>query len=325
MNNNEENTAVELHDYHPSRADLKSDILGGLRQPRKWISSMYFYDERGSQLFDRICEQPEYYPTRTELAIMEADVDAMCDLLGEHVLLVEPGSGSSLKTRILLAHMHKPAGYVPVEISRDYLMQSVEALQEAFPTIEILPVCADFTSAFELPSPEVAAARNVVYFPGSTIGNFEPDDALDLLANMRRLAADNGALLVGVDLRKEVAVMEAAYNDAAGVTAEFNLNVLARLNRDLKADFDLSAFRHRAIWNDEESRIEMHLVSSRDQEAHIAGETFHFAEGEYIHTESSYKYTPERFAALAARAGFRVKRIWTDDRRWFSVQYLESV
>ncbi|MGD8575002.1 MAG: L-histidine N(alpha)-methyltransferase, partial [Gammaproteobacteria bacterium] len=155
MNNNEENTAVELHDYHPSRADLKSDILGGLRQPRKWISSMYFYDERGSQLFDRICEQPEYYPTRTELAIMEADVDAMCDLLGEHVLLVEPGSGSSLKTRILLAHMHKPAGYVPVEISRDYLMQSVEALQEAFPTIEILPVCADFTSAFELPSPEV--------------------------------------------------------------------------------------------------------------------------------------------------------------------------
>jgi dimethylhistidine N-methyltransferase len=214
---------------------------------------------------------------------------------------------------------------VPVEISRDYLMQSVEALQEAFPTIEILPVCADFTSAFELPSPEVAAARNVVYFPGSTIGNFEPDDALDLLANMRRLAADNGALLVGVDLRKEVAVMEAAYNDAAGVTAEFNLNVLARLNRDLKADFDLSAFRHRAIWNDEESRIEMHLVSSRDQEAHIAGETFHFAEGEYIHTESSYKYTPERFAALAARAGFRVKRIWTDDRRWFSVQYLESV
>lgn len=315
---------LDLLDQHPTRKDLKADVLNGLRQPRKWISSMYFYDERGSKLFDEICELPEYYPTRTELAIMERYASEMSALLGPEVSLIEFGSGSSLKIRILLDHLESPTAYVPVEISREHLLNSAHELERDYPKIQILPVCADFTAPFELPHPQPVPKRNVAYFPGSTIGNFEPSDALDLLRQMRSVAKANGALLIGVDLKKDPAILERAYNDAAGVTAAFNLNVLARLNRELGADFDLAHFHHRAIWNARESRIEMHLVSDRVQQVHLGGETFFFKPDEYIHTESSYKYLPEEFARMAAKAGFKSERVWTDEGRLFSVQYLTS-
>lgn len=318
-------TDIDLLDLHPSRADLRTDVLHGLRQPQKWISSMYFYDERGSQLFDEICQLPEYYPTRTEISIMENDAEEMSELLGPNVLLVEFGSGSSVKIRVLLEHLDRLAAYVPVEISREHLMNSSRELQESYPDIAILPVCADFTAPFDLPEPPQPAARNVVYFPGSTIGNFEPPDALDLLRQMRRVAGDGGALLIGVDIKKDPSILERAYDDAAGVTAAFNKNILTRLNRELGADFDLAHFHHRAVWNPEHSRIEMHLVSDRPQTVHIAGETISFAQNEFIHTESSYKYLPDEFARLAGEAGFAVEHVWIDPAGLFSVQYLSSV
>ncbi|HET6726382.1 MAG TPA: L-histidine N(alpha)-methyltransferase [Gammaproteobacteria bacterium] len=317
-------TELDLLDLHPTRTDLKADVLYGLRQPQKWISSMYFYDERGSQLFDEICELPEYYPTRTEIGIMENDADEMGELLGPNVLLVEFGSGSSIKIRLLLEHLHRIAAYVPVEISREHLMNSARELQDAYPEIAILPVCADFTAPFDLPEPPQPARRTVVYFPGSTIGNFEPPDALELLRHMRRIAGNEGALLIGVDLKKDVSILERAYDDSAGVTAAFNKNVLARLNRELGADFDLDHFHHRAVWNESHSRIEMHLVSDQAQSVHIGGDTISFEKDEYIHTESSYKYLPDEFAQIAGEAGFSVEHVWRDSAGLFSVQYLES-
>ncbi|MCG8435945.1 MAG: L-histidine N(alpha)-methyltransferase, partial [Gammaproteobacteria bacterium] len=230
---------VELLDYHPKKSDMKSDVLQGLQNPEKWISSMYFYDEHGSKLFDDICELPEYYPTRTELAIMQENIDDICSALGPQVSLIELGSGSSLKIRELLDHLDDPAVYVPVEISREHLIESAEALQDDYPDLEILPVCADFTGPFDLPSPRTEPLRNIVYFPGSTIGNFEPDDALSLLIQCTKIAKQGGGMLIGVDLQKDRETLERAYNDAAGVTAEFNLNVLTRLNRELQSNFNL--------------------------------------------------------------------------------------
>lgn len=319
---NDSTSELDLQDYHPDDAAMLKEVLAGLTADRKWLSSMYFYDERGSKLFDEICELPEYYPTRTELLILEENIGEISDLLGPHAMLIEPGAGSAVKIRQLLEHMDDPAAYVPVEISREHLMMSAERLAQEFPGVEILPVCADFTASFELPEPANPPLRNIVYFPGSTIGNFDPEDALDLLKIMHDLAGDGGGVLVGVDLEKDQATLERAYNDAAGVTAEFNLNVLDRLNRELGANFDRSAFHHDAIWNDPLHRIEMHLVSEKDQDVRIGGKTIHFDKDESIHTESSYKYTLERFAELAARAGLNVEKAWMDDRKLFSVQYL---
>lgn len=315
-------TELDLQDYHPDKAAMLEDVLQGLTATPKWLSSMYFYDARGSKLFDEICELPEYYPTRTEIEIMEENIHEISDLLGPHVMLVEPGAGSATKIRLLLDNMDDPAAYVPVEISRAHLMESAEKLAAEFPGVEILPVCADFTSDFELPTPAQPPLRNIVYFPGSTIGNFDPDDAQDLLKIMRRLAGDGGAVLVGVDLEKDRETLERAYNDNTGVTAEFNLNVLDRLNRELGANFDRSAFRHEATWNESMHRIEMHLVAVREQQVKIGGSTLNFSRGESIHTESSYKYTLPRFAELAANAGLAVEKAWLDERRLFSVQYL---
>ncbi|MDX1442753.1 MAG: L-histidine N(alpha)-methyltransferase [Gammaproteobacteria bacterium] len=319
---NNASSELDLQDFHPDRAAMMKDVMAGLTDSPKWLSSMYFYDERGSQLFDEICELPEYYPTRTEIQIVEDNIHEISDLLGPHAMLIEPGAGSAVKIRILLENMDDPAAYVPVEISREHLMASAEKLAEAFPGIEILPVCADFTSDFDLPEPSQPALRNIVYFPGSTIGNFDPEDAIDLLKVMHKLAGDGGAVLLGVDLEKDRDILVRAYNDATGVTAKFNLNVLDRLNRELGADFDRDAFRHEAVWNESRHRIEMHLFSEREQDVHIGGKTLHFDKGESIHTESSYKYTLDRFAKLAAQAGFTVEKAWTDARDMFSVQYL---
>lgn len=314
--------SVTLRDYHPRRDTLRDEVLEGLRAEQKTLPCKYFYDERGSALFDAICELPEYYLTRTELGIMETHVAAMAAALGPQLLLVEPGSGSSVKTRLLLDHLHRPVAYVPVDISRAHLISAADRLNQLYPDLEVLPVCADFNQPFEIPATRRRAHRGAVYFPGSTIGNFEPQAAVQLLHRLQRLAGPEGALLLGADLRKDRAVLENAYNDAAGVTAEFNLNILKRLNRELSADFDLAGFRHRAVYNEPEGCIEMHLISRSAQSVTVAGEAFDFAEGEVILTERSYKYSPELLASLAAKAGLRVEQMWMDDRRYFSVSYL---
>jgi dimethylhistidine N-methyltransferase len=318
--------AYHLDDHQPGEG-LLADALAGLAASPKRLPSKFFYDARGSELFERICEQPEYYPTRIELAIMRDNVDAMASALGPRVRLVEYGSGSGLKTHMLLRHLDAPVAYVPVEISRSALAESVANLRCEFPEVEMLPVCADFTRPVALPRAARAPRQTVVYFPGSTIGNFEPEEALRLLRQMRAEAGQgggelNGGVLIGVDLVKDRAILEAAYNDAAGVTAEFTLNLLVRLNREAGADFDLSGFSHRARWHPLAGRIETHIVSLREQDVHLYGRTFHFDEGEAMLVEYSGKYTPESFSRFAAHAGLRVARVWADPAQRFSVQWL---
>jgi len=317
------NEAARLLEQDAGITDELAEILSGLARPQKALPPKLFYDERGSALFDAICELPEYYPTRTELQIMRTHVDAIARRVGPRVSVTELGSGSSLKTRILLDHLHEPVAYVPVDISKEHLVASAEALARDFPEIEILPVAADFTHPFPLPSPRIPALRNVVYFPGSTLGNFSPRKAHELLRVIHHEAGPDGGLLIGIDLKKDAAVLHRAYNDQAGVTAEFNLNMLRRLNREYGADFDLNAFRHRAIWNEKCGRIEMHLVSQRDQSVRIGGQSFRFGEAEFIVTEHSHKYTRREFCAMAEKAGFRIVDAWTDRNDWFSVQYCE--
>jgi dimethylhistidine N-methyltransferase len=314
---------LRLHDFEPQTDDFCAEVIAGLRKAQKELPCKFFYDREGSLLFDRICELDEYYPTRTELAIMRANIDEMCAVIGERCMLVEYGSGSSLKTRILLKHLCDVAAYVPIDISRSHLLRAARALSKRF-AIEILPVCADYTADFELPASESNADSTVVYFPGSTIGNFEPAAARDFLRTARIRAGNGSGMLIGVDLKKDPQRLHAAYNDARGVTAQFNLNLLARINREADGDFDLSQFAHYAYYNPVAGRIEMHLQSLRDQVAHVAGETFHFREGETIFTESSYKYTLDEFATLARESGYRVEHVWTDPQKLFSVQYLIS-
>ena len=314
--------SVTLRDYHPRLDQMSSEVLEGLSQRQKTLPCKYFYDQRGSQLFDAICELPEYYLTRTELGIMETHLPAMAAALGKRLLLVEPGSGSSLKTRLLLERLADPVAYVPVDISREHLLVAADRLNRLYPRLEVLPVCADFNQAFAVPVPRHEAARTAVYFPGSTLGNFSPTEAVALLRHMRRLAGPGGALLVGFDLRKDSAVLERAYDDAAGITAEFNLNLLARINRELDADFDVTRFSHRAAYNAMDGCIEMHLVSACAQRVQVAGERFEFRAGEHILSERSYKHTPEGFAGLAGHAGLKIEQQWTDDRRYFCVAYL---
>lgn len=305
-----------------SLADFYTEVLFGLRQTPKSLPCKFFYDERGSRLFDQICDLPEYYPTRTEMGIMQAHVAEMTARFGPDCRLVEYGSGSSLKTRILLDHAPHLAAYVPVDISREHLRRSAQALRAAYPALEILDVCADYTQEFSLPSCRRLVQSTVVYFPGSTIGNFPPSEATDFLARIAALCGKNGGLLIGVDLKKDRQTLEAAYNDAQGVTAAFNLNLLARINRELDGNFALDQWEHRAFYNAVEGRIEMHLVSSRDQPVRIGNAAICFDRGETIHTESSYKYSLDGFAALAKSAGWQVENVWTDPKRLFSVQYL---
>lgn len=311
---------LDLIDYCPETDSFLDAVQEGLKQKQKAIPSKFFYDARGSQLFEQITELPEYYPTRTEMAIMQHSICEMVARIGPHCLLVEYGSGSSLKTRILLDNLIAPVGYVPIDISREHLMQSAAVLKERYPHLRILPVCADYTTDFHLP--EIDGAHPVVFFPGSTIGNFTPQEATYFMRHLAEVVGPGGGLLIGVDLRKEVAVIEAAYNDAQGVTAAFNKNMLVRINEELDGTFDLDRFAHRAFFKDAHSRIEMHLVSLGDQCVRVGGVAIPFRKGETILTEYSYKYSLDRFAALAAAGGFAVEQVWTDERDYFSVQYL---
>jgi len=307
------NKSLQKHDI--------DEIIDGLSQPEKTISPKYFYDERGSQLFEEITTLPEYYPTETELGIMRDNIVEIADLVGPQASLIEFGSGSSLKTRILLEHLHELAVYVPVDISEELLIESAHQLRQDFPNIDIIPVVADFTRPFALPNPSVMPLRNIVYFPGSTIGNFIHDTALDLLKVMYEEAGEDGALLIGVDLQKDPEIIEAAYNDSTGVTAEFNLNMLRHLNREFGTDFNVKAFSHSAEYNENEGRIELRLVSSEEQDISVGDEEFTIEEDEAILTEYSHKYTLRGFAEMAHQAGFEVERVWTDADALFSVQY----
>jgi dimethylhistidine N-methyltransferase len=309
-------------DLAPGLETFLKDALLGLRQDPKELPCKYLYDAEGSRLFEAICELPEYYPTRTELSIMYRSVGEMAQAIGPRALLIEFGSGAGLKTEVLLDALDKPVAYVPLDISPKALEESVERLARRFPGLRVLPVCADYTEAWEIPTPEETPRRQVIYFPGSTIGNFDRGPAEIFLRRLAHLAGPRGGLLIGVDLKKEREVLEAAYDDAQGVTAAFNRNYLVRLNRELDADFDLQHFRHRAVWNEADGRVEMHLESLVDQEVHLGGETLTFRRGETICTEHSNKYGIEEFGELAGRAGFTVRRVWTDPEQRFSVQWL---
>ena len=313
---------VRANELAPSLADDAAMILAGLTAPQKQLSPKYFYDEAGSQLFDEICELPEYYLTRTEHAIMERNLDDMAALVGPGTAVIEFGSGSSRKIRQLLDRLDEPLAYIPVDISEDYLSSMAGALARDYPGLQVLPVFADFTRPFDLPSFTVSPTRNLVFFPGSTIGNFERAEARSLLEVMRHEAGPGGALLIGVDLRKDPAIIHAAYNDSAGVTAAFNLNVLRRLNAELDANFDLDGFRHDAVYDDREGRIEMRLVSLRAQRATVAGHVIDFQSDEHIVTEYSHKYSQQDFETLATSAGLEPVHAWRDSRGLFSVQYL---
>jgi dimethylhistidine N-methyltransferase len=298
-----------------------AEILAGLKMPQKMISPKYFYDERGSQLFDAITHLPEYYPTETEFAIMHDNIDEIADLIGPQASLIEYGSGSSRKTRVLLEHLHELAVYVPFDISEDHLITTARAVRREFPNLEVLPVVADFTKPFALPDPAITPVHNVVYFPGSTIGNFTNDAAQELLGVMHEEAGENGAMLIGVDLQKDPAIIERAYNDSAGLTAEFNVNMLTHLNREFGFDFDEDAFSHSAKYDETEGRVVIELVSERDQVVTNGDDAIEVAGGETILTEYSHKYTLEGFARMAKKAGFDVEKVWTDAEQLFSVQY----
>ena len=305
----------------PATSDLLSDVIAGLSSDPRALPCKYFYDERGAALFQRICDLPEYYITRTEIDILDRHRTEIASQLGLNVELIGLGTGAGTKTRILIEALEKPAVYIPVDISQKQLRKSAALFRKIFPNLEVLPVCADYLQPVVIPSARHKAARNVVYFPGSTIGNFEPNEALDFLRRIVNVSARGGGLLIGVDLRKDQNVIEAAYNDKAGVTAQFNLNLLEHINRETGGNFDLNRWQHRAIYNSEAGRIEMYLISTSDQTVRIQDRAFHFLSGERILTEHSYKHTPDGFIALARQAGFDFVRLWTDDARLFGIFY----
>lgn len=318
------NAALVLHDFEPSVGAFLDDVLEGLSRPAKRLPSKYFYDPQGCRLFDQICELEEYYLTRTELAIMRRGASEMAARIGSSAMVIELGSGASVKTRVLLDHLERPAAYVPVDIAREHLAAAAASLRLRYPYLEIRPLCADISDWFEPPQCGSVSARRVVYFPGSTIGNFDSEESETLLARVAELAERGGGFLIGLDLQKDPRVLEAAYNDARGVTAAFNRNLLARINRELGANFRLDQFEHQAFYNAAAGRIEMHLVSRRPQVVRVHGRAFLFARGESICTEYSYKYDCMAFRRQAARAGFRHVQTWTDERAWFAVMLFEA-
>ena len=311
-----------LRDFAPKHARAAAELLASLQAPEKSIPSRLLYDARGVELFEAICETEEYYLTRTELEILRENVREMTALIGPRSLLIEYGSGSGLKTRVLLDHLQTPVAYVPIEISREALQKSAEALHARYPGLHVLPVMADYTSHYELPQPPREPARRVAFFPGSTIGNFELEDAKSFMRHIASTVEKGGRLLVGVDLHKDVDTLERAYNDADGITAEFELNALNHINREFGANFETERFAYRSWYNTDLQRIEMYLESLENQHVRVAGSEIAFAKSERILMECAQKYTLESFRRFAAAADFSVERVWLDDRSLFSIQYL---
>ncbi len=314
---------ARTHSFAPlndEQSAFEADVLKGLGQQRKRLTPKYFYDAAGSELFERITEQPEYYPTRCEMNILRERGAEIAKLIPPGAALVEFGSGSNKKARILLAAAPELAAYVPVDISGEMLEQEAADLRSDFPSLKVLPIAADFTQPFTLPQEALAAPARIGFFPGSTIGNFEPHEAAAFLRNAAKTLGPGAKMIIGADLVKEAEVLNEAYNDAAGFTEKFNLNLLVRINRELRGTFDLNSFEHHAFYNRERQRVEMHLASLKRQKVKVAGECFEFRAGETIHTESSYKYTPESLAALARGVGWEPDGVWMDSDCRFSIQ-----
>ncbi len=314
---------VVFENKHPSKDDSQEELLNGLQKGQKKIDPKYFYDSFGSELFEQITELPEYYPTRTERSILTNNAKEIADYCGHHCVLIEPGSGNSEKVRLLLDEI-RPVTYVPMDISADFLHRAALKLGQEFPWLNVHAVCADFSDQLQTPLDQLPQGKRVVFYPGSTMGNMEPERAKQFLAGLRRWINNDGGLLIGIDLHKSESLLNAAYNDKQGVTAAFNLNALNNINKLLNANFEHDNFNHHAFYDTEQRRIEMHLVSSEDHIVRVNGTAIAFSKGESIHTENSYKYTLESFSALAAEAGFSTKRSWVDDEQLFSVHYLEA-
>jgi len=313
---------LNFHRQPQPREDLVGELLNGLRQPPRSIDPKFFYDSRGARLFDHITRLPEYYPTRVERQIYHSHSLEMAEELGSGRVLIEPGSGSSEKVTLLLEAL-RPDAYVPLEITESHLLEASKRLVNRYPWLTVHAVCGDYSNGIDVPA-GVPGGTRLLFFPGSTIGNFEPAGARRFLSRLHRACGEGGSLLIGVDLRKDPAVLNAAYNDAAGVTACFNLNALHHINRLADGDFDAANFRHRAFFNEDENRVEMHLESLRTQTVTLARESLSLARGECIHTENSYKYTVDGFHALAAGSGFEPRRVWQDKAGWFSVLLLDA-
>lgn len=313
--------AIHYYDEHPPEADFYREVTEGLsRRPRR-IAPKFFYDQRGSELFDAICRTQDYYPTRTEQALLQQSAAEIAELIDESCLLIEPGSGNSEKVRLLLDEL-RPSAYLPMDISREFLYQAAESVAREYPWLEVHAACVDFTAPLTLPG-SLPNDHRLFFFPGSSIGNFEPQQAESFLRNLAAVSGEQGSLLIGVDLKKDPAILDAAYNDSDGVTAAFNLNLLERMQRELDARLQADLFEHHAFYNDELGRVEMHLVSREPQVIEIGAQQFEFDKGESIHTESSYKYTVDEFIELAARAGFNSRKVWTDPDNLFSLHYFD--
>jgi dimethylhistidine N-methyltransferase len=314
----------QFFDHHPEASDFRTDVIQGLSDANPYILPKYFYDEAGSLLFEKICNTEEYYPTRTEVSIIRDNIDDIVEVLGQDCLLIEPGSGDSYKVRLLLDAL-RPIAYLPIDISKRYLQDEAQKLAAEFTWLNVHAICADFSggnfSALKMPY-DVDVTNKAAFFPGSTIGNFLPGQAVAVLREIGNMVGENGGLLIGVDLYKDTAILNAAYNDKNGYTRQFNKNLLVRINRELNADFELSQFQHQAFFNEAESRIEMHLLSTRQQQVKIGEQVFSFAKGQSILTEYSHKYTEESFLQLAQKAGFKGVKTWVDKEGLFSVHYL---
>jgi L-histidine N-alpha-methyltransferase len=316
------NAVFGFYDLAPTSESFRDAVLAGLYQKPKALPCKFFYDTRGSTLFEQICQTSEYYLTRTEIAILEQYAGDIARRIGPHCRLVELGSGASIKVRLLLHALEAPAAYVPIDISREPLHEAAARIADDFPWVPVVAVCADYTRPFSLPPLPGPSGKRVGFFPGSTIGNFEPDGVVRFLRHCAELLGSDCEMLIGVDLKKAPEVLNAAYNDHAGFNAAFNLNLLVRINHELDGDIDVDRFAHVAFYNAEAGRMELYLKSLAEQTATIAGRCFSFAEDEFIHTENSYKYSIADFGLLASRAGFVVVHTWTDPDRLFSIHYL---
>ncbi len=315
--------AVAFHDYEPEADDFLRQVLDGLGHPQKEISCKFFYDERGSALFAEICQLDEYYLTRTEMGLLQPHAGDIASFIGTRPVIVEFGSGSGDKAHVLLDALMEPTAYIAIDISKDHLLRASGELARSYPGLEVIAICADYTASIELPTPRSGPkARRLGVFFGSTIGNFSPVQATGFLRGAAKALGPGGAMLVGVDLKKDPAILESAYNDRQGITAAFNLNLLARINRELDADFDLRSFEHRAFYDIDHGRIEMHLVSLKGQTVRVGSQAFGFEQGETIHTENSQKYSAEEFRKTALAAGFDSRAVWTDPDELFSLHYL---
>ena len=314
---------LELLDLHPEIENVTLEVCEGLKKQQKSLSPKYFYDERGSELFEAITQLDEYYPTRTELALFDAHLPEIAELVGAGSCVIEYGSGSSLKIRKLLDAL-SPLAYVPVDISRDYLLTNATVLAQDFPQLTVLPVCADFSQFIALPE-QLGGMNPIGFFPGSSIGNFEPEQAKQFLGRVANTLGSGGHLLIGVDCKKDPVVLERAYNDAAGITAAFNLNALSHLNRVLGAEFQLDKFEHEALYNRDAGCIQMFLRSTAQQQVSIGGSVFAFDDGERLHTENSYKYSPDEFIRLAEDSGFGCEHHWQDADEYFGLYLLKAL